>query len=477
MVRSHNGTRGVAFLAVLLAIFFFTAVHEARADTVATPTGTGIGGPIDGAIAGNARHLNFAGLIKVSIDGTPAFAYCIDINNPLQLNQPHEEGDWSDSNVANLAKITRILQQHPADATAARNDAVEAAAVQAAIWHFSDGFELSGGAAGVMSAYNQIVADANANPATEPKTSLGLAPAARSGNAGDYLSFELTTSATGNVSLAVAPTGGAELVSCDAAHTRIGSTISGPFPRQLCLHRSTAGGPISLTASATATVAAGKLFLRQGSQKLVLASSRTVASDASSTGTWAQVQAPVNRAPSVTLACPSGGFVYGQSATFTAAGHDADNDVLTYTWKKNDVTLSGAGNSITVTLQAGDVLTVRATDSKGANSPSATLSESCGRAAAPAPAAPVEAPPAATVPAAEPAPLVTATPAAAPVPPAAAAEPAAVARPQVKPAGRAKPKAKAQVKAKGAKAQVKAKKLQKQPTAKKTKPSALPFTP
>ena len=133
MVRSHNGARAVAFLAALVAVFFFTAVNQARAGTVATPTGTDAGGPIDGTISGSSRHLNFAGLIKVSIDGTPAFAYCIDINNPLQRNQPHEEGDWSDSNVANLAKITRILQQHPADATAARSDSVEAAAVQASL--------------------------------------------------------------------------------------------------------------------------------------------------------------------------------------------------------------------------------------------------------------------------------------------------------------------------------------------------------
>ncbi len=311
MVRSHNGARAVAVFAALVAVFFFTAVNQAQAGTIATPTGTAAGGPIDGTVASSARRVNFAGLIRVTIDGTPAFAYCIDINNPLQLNQPHDEGDWSDSNVANLAKITRILQQHPADVTAARNDAVEAAAVQAAIWHFSDSFELTSGGAGVVTAYNQIVADANANPATEPVASLDLNPAQRTGSAGDYLSFELTTSATGGVALVVAPSGGAELVTCDAAHTPIGSTISGPYPKQLCLRRLTPGGPISLTASATAKVAAGKVFLRQGSQKLVLAASRTVESRASSSGTWTEVKAPVNRAPVVTLSCPAGGFVLG----------------------------------------------------------------------------------------------------------------------------------------------------------------------
>jgi Thioester domain len=461
MVRSHSGARVAAFLIALLAIFFFTAVNEARADTVATPTGTGVGGPIDGTISGTPRHVRFAGLIRAEIDGTPTFVYCIDINNPLQLNQPQEEGNWSDSNVPNLAKITRILQQRPADATAARGNAVEAAAVQAAIWHFSDGFALTGGAPGVMSAYNQIVADANANPVTEPKPSLGLTPTARTGNAGEYLQFELTTSATGSVSLAVAPAGAASLVTCDSAHTPLGSTISGPYPRQLCLHRSSAGGPVSLTAAATATVTAGRVFLRQGSQKLVLAASRTVASQASSTATWTQVQAPVttqtpvnqapaNRAPSVTLVCPMGGFVYGQPATFTAVGQDADNNALTYAWKRNDAALPGTGDALTVALQAGDVLTVVATDSNGVSSSPAALSESCGQAAAPAPSA-------------ETTPVVTATRTRAPV-----------REVKAKAKGKAKVKARAKAKPKG---QVKGVRFTKQPTAKGTKPRVLPFTP
>lgn len=467
MVRSHSKPRVTAFLVALVAVFFFTAVSQARAGTIATPNGTGVGGPIDGTISGSPRHLNFAGLIKVTIDETAAFAYCIDINNPLQMNQPHEEGDWSDANVANLGKITRILQQHPADVTAARNDAGEAAAVQAAIWHFSDGFDLTSGGSGVVDAYNRIVADANANPVTEPETSLDLDPATRTGSAGDYLSFELSTSSTGDVSLAVSPSGGADLVTCDSARTPIGSTISGPYPKQLCLRRTTPGGPISLTASATAKVAAGRVFLRQGSQKLILASSRTVESRVSSTATWTEVQAPANRAPSVTLPCPAGGFVYGEPATFTAAGQDADGDGLTYSWKKNDDTLSATGSSATVTLQASDVLTVSVTDSKGATSSPATLSESCGRAAPPAPAppAPVTA-------------IVTATPVAVSAP-VAAPVPTAVVKPAAKAKPKAKAKAKAKVKAKKVKAKVKvkAKKLKKQATAKKIKPRVLPFTP
>jgi len=569
MIRSHNGARAVAFVAALMAVFFFTTVNQAQAGTIGVPTGTGVGGAVDGTIAGNPRHQGFAGLIKVTIDGTETFAYCIDIHNGLQFNQPHEEGDWSESNVANLGKITRILRQYPADGTAARGDAVEAAAVQAAIWHFSDGFDLTGGDPGVVAAYDQIVADANAHPATEPGPSLELDPAARTGKAGDYLDFTLTTTATGAVSLVVSPSGGASLVSCDAAHSPIGATIGGPFPKRLCLHRTTAGGPISLTATAAATVAAGKVFLRAGSQKLVLASSRTVESRASSTGTWTQpppapnqapsvtlpcpeggytygesaeftaigrdpennpltyswkrngstlpgsgdmitvilqardvlqvtvtdshgassspatlsescgqapppptILPPRNQAPTVTLSCPAGGYIHGESATFTAVGQDPENNPLTYSWKQNGVTLPGTGSSITATLQARDVLQVIATDSKGASSSPATLSESCGQAPPPPTIVPTPTPTPTPAPTTTPAPtaLVTAAPVAAPVTPAA--------KPKAKPVAKAKPKVKAKAKPKmQVKAKVKAPKLKQQPTAKKAKPRVLPFTP
>ena len=207
--------RMTALVTVVFAVFFFAAVKQASAGTVATPTGTGVGQAVDGPIGSSPRQLGFAGLISVDVGGTNTWAYCIDLNHPLQMNEPYAEGDWSDANVANLAKITRILQQHPADATASSGNAAEAAAAQAAIWHFSDGFDLTA-TSNVVALYQQIVADAEANPVSEPTTSLVISPSQQTGNAGDYLAVTISTTATGPVSLAVTPSDGAELVTCDA---------------------------------------------------------------------------------------------------------------------------------------------------------------------------------------------------------------------------------------------------------------------
>jgi len=118
MTRALTRTRTTALITVILAVFFFAQAQEARADTTPTPNGVGVGKAVDGTVGGTPRQLSFAGLIRTDIGGTETWTYCIDINNPLQMDQPYAEGDWSQANVANLANIARILEQHPADATA-----------------------------------------------------------------------------------------------------------------------------------------------------------------------------------------------------------------------------------------------------------------------------------------------------------------------------------------------------------------------
>ncbi len=80
--------------------------------------------------------------------------------------------------------------------------------------------------------------------------------------------------------------------------------------------------------------------------------------------------------------------MFGETARFTAVGLDVDGDLLSYTWKLNSVSLSDSGSSISLTLREGDVLSVVATDSKGAQSAPATLAHSCGHAKVSAPPAP-----------------------------------------------------------------------------------------
>lgn len=268
----------MAKLVTLVALGVFLLAGNAQAATL-TPTGaSGPGGTVFGTAPGDPTFSNFAGLLGAKVEGEAAWVYCIDIENRTLLLQPYAEATWAAAGVPNLAKVARILAQHPADATASSGNNVEAAAVQSAIWHFTDGFQLTGGSPGVVALYNEIVADANANAGSEPPATptLTLNPDSQTGAAGAYLQFTVSTTAAGPVNLSVTPSGDANLVTCDAAHTPIGGSLAGPFPKQVCLHRTTAGGPVTLAASVSATVPAARVFLLTGSQKLILGSPKTV---------------------------------------------------------------------------------------------------------------------------------------------------------------------------------------------------------
>ena len=289
-----------ARLAARAAIVFFALalVPNAFADTSVTPTSVGVGTYIAGTTPGTGPQWRFAGLIGVSLDGQSTWTYCIDVNNPLRLGVPHEEAAWSDSSIPNLANVTRILDRYPADATAARRDALEAAAVQAAIWHFTDGFDLVWAPTRVRELYDAIVRDAALNPVSEPAATLSLSPSSQAAPAGSVLAVTVATDGPGPVTLSLAPADGARLVDCDTG-AAVASTLAGPFPKRVCVVRDSAGAPVTLSASTTARVPAGRVFLRSGSQQLILAAGRTVSASAAATVTWTDVPAPASP-PSMT---------------------------------------------------------------------------------------------------------------------------------------------------------------------------------
>ena len=291
----------LAASAAIAVLVLLVLAPNALAGTSVTASGAWFGARIVGTTPGGAPTERFAGLLGVSLDGQPTWAYCIEINQPLQIGVPQEEAEWAESNVRNLANVARILDRYPADATVARRDAVEAAAVQAAIWHFTDGFELVSAPPGVRERYDAIVSDAAANPVSEPAASLALSPESQSGSAGSALPVTVASSGSTPVTLSLTPADGAQLVDC-ATGAALGTTVSGGFPTQVCVRRDAAGGPVTVLASTTARVPAGRVFLRQGSQSLILAAGRTVVTAATASLTWTDV--PSTGTPPVTTTTP-----------------------------------------------------------------------------------------------------------------------------------------------------------------------------
>jgi hypothetical protein len=124
--------------------------------------------------SGSTSHfVSYAGTLAIEdpVTGRGAFSYCIDLNTDTEVGVHYHHGEWSEANVPNLGYIEYILLNYfpttPEPASAA-SDAQRAAAVQAAIWFFSDNFILDT-ATTTGSITAAIVDDAIANgPADEP---------------------------------------------------------------------------------------------------------------------------------------------------------------------------------------------------------------------------------------------------------------------------------------------------------------------
>jgi hypothetical protein len=167
--------------------------------TEATVTGTGAGLTVSGFVAppgfnpfagypatippGSTAHgPAFAGTITIEdrITGRTGLTYCIDLNTATEVGVNYELGEWSEAHVPNLGYVEYILQHYyptteaPSSATVSQ----KAAAVQAAIWFFTDRYVLATTSA-IRTLTAAIVADALDNgPSEEPVTpELSVTPA------------------------------------------------------------------------------------------------------------------------------------------------------------------------------------------------------------------------------------------------------------------------------------------------------------
>ena len=97
----------------------------------------------------NALNEGFAGiLLATSPGGTPNSIrlYCIDIETNTYTGIGYQQGTWSASNVANVGYVAQILNSYYPTVAAQPPVAdvnARAAAVQAAIWFFSDRYVLN----------------------------------------------------------------------------------------------------------------------------------------------------------------------------------------------------------------------------------------------------------------------------------------------------------------------------------------------
>jgi len=261
-------TSALATLAILLA------AGPAVAAT-ATFTSLANGTAVSGIRNGNPQSLGYAGTFNIQIDNVPPTreAYCVDIGNPIAPGDtvPQAPVDYPGQV---LFILNNAFPQPNTIGTPLPSANEEAAAVQCAIWNYTDNM-VCDTPANVGARAAAIVAAANA----APPPSLGIVPqsiAMSPPSATNFLPDDTshTVSATlldGNGGQLSGFTIGVQVISGPAT----GVSNSGPSPVLSTTYSNATAGTDTIRASTGYSVPTGQKFKLAGKQGIVLAGAPT----------------------------------------------------------------------------------------------------------------------------------------------------------------------------------------------------------
>ena len=238
-----------------------------------------------------AKNEGFAGVIKGTFvnNGPTLNFYCIDIDTNTFNGIGYEHGTWDESNVPHVGFVARILNEYYPNnptAPAGLTTSQQAAAVQAAIWYFSDRYvlDVSDPLHDVAAAIaNHVIAQ---GPIVEPPPpTLNIDPATARGPAGSTVGPFVVNS--GTVTATVTSTGGSQMFADAQATQPIAQGASVPNGQFIWL-RSASPGTATLKATAISTYPSGNVYLYDGNdpalsaaQKLILSKQETVSTTVS----------------------------------------------------------------------------------------------------------------------------------------------------------------------------------------------------
>jgi hypothetical protein len=295
--RAPRRTLAAAIVTSLIAAVLFFSAAPASAASEADFVGTGQGMNIQGRIGGSGSwQSNWAGEMKIKLDGgSTVVGYCIDYLTSISTSSGTglPEVDWATSGIPNLDKVSFILNTYSASSGALVGSADEkAAAVQAAIWHLTDGYDLrmSGGSANtgnLRSNYTTILESIpEGGLPIEPPPSLEVTPSSSLAPAGTPAGpFTVSTTAT---SVAVTAPAGTTVVKAgtndEVSSLEHGDAFEVLYPGS--------NDPLVVGLQATASVQAGRVFAKFNAdgtpavQRLILGSSATATAKAEVEASW-----------------------------------------------------------------------------------------------------------------------------------------------------------------------------------------------
>ncbi len=236
----------------------------------------------------------FAGVIFATPPGGGAdlSLYCIDIRTDTWVGVGYGFGTWDAANVLNVGYVARLLNEYypntPEPSLPNLNQT--AAAVQAAIWFFSDRYVLS-----MSDSLHNTVAAIVSKVITEgplvqpPPPTLTLTPPNVNGTVGGVLgAFKVTT----NAAHATVTVTGGSMFSNAAGTAPIASGATVPSGQEIWV-RSTGPSTVVLKATSEATVPSGNVYLYDGNwegvndaQRLILAETATLSTTVRATATF-----------------------------------------------------------------------------------------------------------------------------------------------------------------------------------------------
>lgn len=346
--------------------------------------------------AGYTSVSTFAGTLETAAVSDPSLTaemYCINLRVSTQVGIGYASGTWEESNVPNIGYVTYILNNYfPTVPTApgGLTPDQQGAAVQAAIWFFTDGFILGTEPAAVRTATAAIIAAAQAaGPVVEPPApDVTITPPAASAADGTAAGpYVVAAEGAAEVTVTV-PTG-------YAMYTDASATTALPSPSTVASGTSiwvtgpgVTGVETVLSARAEVTVQRGEVYLYDGNtpsvsdaQRLILAQTTILDAVASATAEFFAVgELTVNKAfagPAVgeqgaiqliidcgapytfTADIPAGtsatqtftysGIPAGSTCTVTEPTTGATAAVSVTTDAPQDVVLAQEGSAVTVT--------------------------------------------------------------------------------------------------------------------------------
>ncbi|QEE60558.1 TQXA domain-containing protein [Salinibacterium sp. dk2585] len=311
---------------------------------------------------GYAPQSSFAGVIETQSIDDPSLTgemYCINIRVPTYVDTGYESGSWEESAVPNIGYVTYILNNYYPTVAAPAGLTVnqQAAATQAAIWYFTDGFVLTGPPP-VRNAAAAIIAAAQANgPVVEPPApQVDITPtsaeAAEGTAAGPYV-----VTAEGATTITVSVPAGYTMYSDAAATTPIANPSSVAPGTSIWITGPGVTAPETvLSARAAVTVQRGNVYLYDGNtpgrpdaQRLILADTAELEAVASATTEFFAVgDLTVNKEFTGGAVGEQGAIQLaidcGEGYTFTADIPAATSTTQTFTYPGIP-----AGNTCTVT--------------------------------------------------------------------------------------------------------------------------------